>query len=297
MCYFIEPMCQDVAPLRWGEAGPDFGVRQKLFKTLDKALADPASPRYLFLLGEAGMGKTTSLKLYHSHHLKRLRRDFEISLVSLRLPNSDERIAEIASKPKTILFLDGLDEDIRASVDYTGRLHCLLSATAEFRKVLITARTNFFREGGGGPFSSGAARIPANYQGEGTEIVARKIYLSPLTSKEMNRLIRKALPFASRRLDKFPKERPPALLSSLPVGLRSHPSALSQVDAVFAFLGVFIPCRIMKEDAGDARELISGLIEKNAPAWMVYTKLTSSVYWILVAGLREVLAATKKRLD
>jgi len=72
-------------------------------------------------------------------------------------------------------------------------------------------------------------------------------------------------------------------------------TALSRVDSVLHFLSLFLPARIMKEDAGDAREVIDKLVAVSAPTWMIYTKLTSSVCWILLAAVREVLTVTKKK--
>lgn len=73
------------------------------------------------------------------------------------------------------------------------------------------------------------------------------------------------------------------------------PSVLSKVDSLLRFLQLFLPARIMKEDAGDAREVIDKLVAVSAPTWMIYTKLTSSVFWILLAAVREVLTVTKKK--
>lgn len=75
----------------------------------------------------------------------------------------------------------------------------------------------------------------------------------------------------------------------------SDSDTLSKIDATLTFLQLFLPARIMKEDAGDAREVIDKLVADNAPTWMIYTKLTSSVCWILLATVREVLTVTKKK--
>src|SRR5215203_4624658 len=74
-----------------------------------------------------------------------------------------------------------------------------------------------------------------------------------------------------------------------------HAMALYRADAVLKFLGLFLPSRIMKEDAGDTREAIGYLLKENSPAWMIYTRLASGVFWILIATLREVLSVTKKK--
>lgn len=75
----------------------------------------------------------------------------------------------------------------------------------------------------------------------------------------------------------------------------SLPVDLSQVDSVLTAVGLVIPTRIMNEEVGDAREAISKLAERGAPPWLIYTKLTSSVFWILLASVREVLTVTKKK--
>ncbi|HWM95220.1 MAG TPA: hypothetical protein VN493_30985 [Thermoanaerobaculia bacterium] len=74
-----------------------------------------------------------------------------------------------------------------------------------------------------------------------------------------------------------------------------YSATLLRVDAVLKFLNLFLPSRIMKEDAGDAREIINKLVADDSPTWMIYTKLSSSVCWILVAAVREVLTVTKKK--
>jgi len=74
---------------------------------------------------------------------------------------------------------------------------------------------------------------------------------------------------------------------------RSQP--LARVDTIFVLLEVFIPSRIMKENAGDAREFINKLVEDNASAWMIYTELASSVFWILLSAFRDVLTVTKRK--
>src|SRR5215203_4873468 len=51
-------------------------------------------------------------------------------------------------------------------------------------------------------------------------------------------------------------------------------TTLPHVDRVLGFLSLLLPARIMKEDAGDAREIINKLVADSAPTWMIYTKLT-----------------------
>jgi hypothetical protein len=92
--------------------------------------------------------------------------------------------------------------------------------------------------------------------------------------------------------------RIPTLVKShrLPTYTRKSQSAdLQRVDAVLNLLSLLLPSRIMKEDAGDAREVIDKLVERGAPAWMIYTKLASSVLWILFTALREILTVTKRK--
>lgn len=76
-------------------------------------------------------------------------------------------------------------------------------------------------------------------------------------------------------------------------GIRSTP--LITTDAVFDFLELLLPSRVMREDAGDAREIIVRLCETHGPRWKIYLKMLSSVLWILLSAAKEVFGVRQKR--
>jgi hypothetical protein len=124
--YYVSPDCQDLDPAGGEEPRLVLGVRQKLFDLLDRALGSGTEYRYIILLADSGMGKTSALLNYHVRHLRKLRKPFNLAVIPLGIPDADERIAAIEDKPETVLFLDALDEDTQAIVDHVERLRLLM---------------------------------------------------------------------------------------------------------------------------------------------------------------------------
>ncbi|WP_230970971.1 NACHT domain-containing protein [Nitrogeniibacter aestuarii] len=145
---YVEPCCQEVNPA--DRHDEDFFIsKQPLFRKIEeflKAKSFQQGNNQLFILSDAGMGKTSSLvmiKLLHlspfwpkgySCHLEKLGED------------TINRISAIENRRKTLLLLDSLDEDITAYGRTHERLLEILEATKTFSKVIITCRTQFFPE-------------------------------------------------------------------------------------------------------------------------------------------------------
>lgn len=195
--YYVEPMCQDLDPAGGEEPRLVFGVRQKLFQVLDAVLNHPTEFRYVFLLADSGMGKSSALINYYARHIKRWRRAFEIELVPLGIPNAVENISAIPDKSSKVLFLDAFDEDTLAIVDHLERLRTLLEVTQEFRRVLITCRTQFFSEDEEIPVRTGVIKVGARGPAEPREYFFHKIYLSPFGDEEIKRFVRRRYPLWS----------------------------------------------------------------------------------------------------
>src|SRR5262249_17511441 len=102
--YYIEPFCQDVDPA--GAEEPRFvsGVRQKLFEALDDALLRETELKYIILVADSGMGKTSAFINYYARHLRRWRHQNQIALIPLYRSDADDRIAAIENKSETILL-------------------------------------------------------------------------------------------------------------------------------------------------------------------------------------------------
>jgi hypothetical protein len=76
---------------------------------------------------------------------------------------------------------------------------------------------------------------------------------------------------------------------------RNHsPQALrakSVADAVFEAVSLLFPRRIRDEELGDGAEGIHRLMCLGRPAWQIYVKLASTIFWIMINALREVTSA------
>ena len=224
--YFITPMCQDIDPAGGEEPRMVYGVKQKLYDALDDALANPMSYKYLILLADSGMGKTTALLNYYAKHLRKwFKPKYKVALVPLSNPNADEQIKAIEDQPNTVLLLDALDEDTLAMVDYKERLKLLLKATAEFRTVVMSCRTQFFSKDEEIPNQTGIIKVSARAAGEEAEYCFHKIYLSPFSDKQVNKYIRRRYPFWRREQ----RKRANQMVLKIP-HLTARPMLLAHVD-------------------------------------------------------------------
>ena len=143
---YVEPSCQEVNPADRHDED-HFLSKQPLFQMISKFLAMKSYQQgnnQLFVLSDAGMGKTSSLVMMklinltnfwpneYACHLEKLGRD------------TLDNLNKIENKRKTILLLDSLDEDPTAYERVEERLLEILNATKTFSKVIITCRTQFF---------------------------------------------------------------------------------------------------------------------------------------------------------
>ena len=116
--YYIEPDCQSIDPAGSEEPRLTLAAKQKLFAFMDNALKDQTQHRYIILLADTGMGKSSFLLNYYARHLQHAHRKYEIALFPLGIPDVDKRISGIQDAANTVLFLDALDEDTLAIVDH-----------------------------------------------------------------------------------------------------------------------------------------------------------------------------------
>lgn len=143
---YIEPFCQEVNPA--DRHDEDFFIsREPLFKKISEFLKMKTYQQgnnQLFILSDAGMGKTSFLVMLKLLHLTSFwPKDYNCVLEKLG-ENTLSKIFEIDNKRKTLLLLDSLDEDPNAHGRVRERLVEILSATKSFNRVIITCRTQFF---------------------------------------------------------------------------------------------------------------------------------------------------------
>jgi formylglycine-generating enzyme required for sulfatase activity len=159
--YYEQPNCQYQNPADYDEdaINPAFVEKFPVFNILHEFLSREIVERdgrsQLFVLADAGMGKTSLLLMLKLMHLF----DFwpkRYNCMLLKLgENSLERINTQEGKADTVLLLDALDEDAMArgeSGRIEERLRELLTASRNYRQVLITCRTQFFPNTGLNPF-------------------------------------------------------------------------------------------------------------------------------------------------
>lgn len=199
--YYVSPMCQTFDPAGGEEPRSSRGVEIKeLFSFLDEAFGNSTKLRYLILLADSGMGKTSALINYYARNSRfwfRLwfRPTYKLAIIPLILTDADERIAAVEDKPNTVLLLDALDEDTDAVVDLGDRIRTILDATRDFQRVLITCRTQFFAKDLEIPERTGLIKIGPRPAGEPAEHSFQRVYLSPFTKKEVSSYLKRRYPF------------------------------------------------------------------------------------------------------
>jgi formylglycine-generating enzyme required for sulfatase activity len=151
-CYVI-PDLQDFNPPDEMNSASLIVSRQPAFQVFNEFVARPSlteiGQRCLFVLGDAGMGKTSLLLMLAFRHLDATRENgWDCVLMKLG-PDTLERIAVVPNPARTILLLDSLDEDPAAHAHpqgAEGRLLELLPRLVQFQRIVLTCRTQFFPE-------------------------------------------------------------------------------------------------------------------------------------------------------
>lgn len=188
--YYIPPNCSSVDPAQEAEIRQVKVTKQKLFEMVDEHLAEDSANRHLLLLADSGMGKSSFVLNYYARN-QQLRKRQRLAVVPLGIPDADEYIAKIDNKRDTVIFLDAFDEDTKAIKDHRGRLLELMHACRQFKRVLITCRTQFFPRDEEIPRETGIARVGPRKAGEGATYEFWKLYLSPLSDEQVQAYLRK----------------------------------------------------------------------------------------------------------
>ena len=135
----------------------------------------------MFILADSGMGKSSVLMMLKLAHINSFwPKGYQCVLLKLG-PETIAEIESIRSKRNTILLLDALDEDPLAWDKIEDRLSDLLAASHNFRRVIISCRTQFFSAG----------RDPFNHKGrvEVGGFICPVIYLSLFSEQQINQYL------------------------------------------------------------------------------------------------------------
>ncbi|NUO81723.1 DUF1566 domain-containing protein [candidate division KSB1 bacterium] len=196
--YYIPPHCSSVDPAQEAEMRQVVATKEKLFDVIDEHLAKDSASRHLLLLADSGMGKSSFVLNYYARN-QRLRQRQRLAVVPLGIPDADEYIAKIDNKRDTVIFLDAFDEDTKAIKDHRARLLELMHACRQFKRVLITCRTQFFPRDEEIPRETGIARVGPRKAGEGATYEFWKLYLSPLSDEQVQAYLRKRYRWSRRK--------------------------------------------------------------------------------------------------
>ena len=188
--FYIEPEFQFFNPAETDEDEPIHGFRTPLRNSLNELLRGEFHNRdgrqFLFILADAGMGKSSLLAMLKLSHLRKAWTDVDFKLLKLG-PDTLERLAEVKLPRKTVLLLDSLDEDPRALNRVRERLKELLHAAQNFRQILITCRTQFFPQGDETPIER-----PGKISLESFN--CNLLYLSPFTDEQVETYLLRRFP-------------------------------------------------------------------------------------------------------
>ncbi len=188
---YIEPDCQLTNPADLHEEEPWRVFRQPVREWLNGFLQGEFFERdgrnTLFVLSDAGMGKSSLLLMLRlSHMLSFWPSELDFRLLKLG-PRTLEEIAAVRRRGKTVLLLDALDEDSKAWGRIEDRVMELLHETRAFRQVILTCRTQFFPKAGRAPVEK-----PEKVEIAG--FVCNLVYLSPFSERQVEEYLRKVYP-------------------------------------------------------------------------------------------------------
>ncbi|ETR72309.1 MAG: hypothetical protein OMM_01814 [Candidatus Magnetoglobus multicellularis str. Araruama] len=193
-CY-IEPNCSNVDPAREAEPRHLIIIENNIFDAVEKYLSKepPEINAYyhILILADSGMGKTSFMLNYYAKNKKKKHHQHKIYMVPLGNPDADEYIDNIPNKKNVILFLDALDEDQQAIKDYHKRITALMKKCNNFKRVVITSRTQFFPSDEEIPKETGISKVGLRDLGEKGAYSFLKLYLSPFTDDQVNAYLKK----------------------------------------------------------------------------------------------------------
>ena len=144
--YYVEPDCQELNPADW-ESEDHPATNMPIMKAIKRFFGAPCptlGSNQLFILSDAGMGKTAFLTMLKLQHLMAFWPQWTDCVLLKLGENSLSQIAERSNTRKTILLLDSLDEDPMSYGRILDRLCEILEGTKNFLRVIIACRTQFF---------------------------------------------------------------------------------------------------------------------------------------------------------
>jgi hypothetical protein len=210
--YFVRQRC------RFHDSTADKLVERDLFSTLDRMLRDRDPSRVIVISAGSGVGKTSALLKYWVEKHRALWRSRPRILV-VRLDDYEDAVRAIqeeTQKAKTILFLDGLDEDLRAGPDLSARLLDLTWKARAYRNTVFTCRDHAM------------PTLPSRLRKEGQSWRMEQIALLEFRPEDVRTYLRKRFLPRGQIVDYFSAKR---LVVALPE-ITQRPLILCDIEAL-----------------------------------------------------------------
>ena len=231
--FYVQPHCQQVNPADELEDETISSIRAGVFETINKFFnrdiinRDGASQ--MFVLADAGMGKTSLLMMLKLSHLMAFwPKGYECELLKLG-PSTLDEINRIENKTQTVLLLDSLDEDSQCKTGGTAeRLTKILEVSTTFYRVIITCRTQFFPQTAESAFNTMGKISFNNYD-------CPLIYLSLFTNEQVDAYLEKRYPRRFKFLTNGfnnPKQKEAKLAIRAVNSLQFRPFLLSHIETL-----------------------------------------------------------------
>ena len=188
--YYIPQLCSSIDPTREADFRNIVAIKSELFPSIDAFIETNFKYQHLLILADSGMGKTSALLNYYVYNKKK-KQPHRIVVIPLGMVNPEEIIEAVKKPEDAVLCLDAFDEDTKAIQNHVGRLRDLVKISAQFAKVIITCRTQFFLRDEELPVDTGLVRLGTTSAGEGKSFEFTKFYLWPFEDFQVDNYLRK----------------------------------------------------------------------------------------------------------
>ncbi|MCP4695800.1 MAG: SUMF1/EgtB/PvdO family nonheme iron enzyme [Gammaproteobacteria bacterium] len=189
--YYIPPNCRRYNPADSDDRengrsdSPAFELINNFF---NGELLEQDGRTQMFILSDAGMGKTSLLMMLKLAHLTAFwPPDYQCVLLKLGEENTIDRIKAVENRNKTVLLLDALEEDPTAWGRTRKRLLELLEETKLFHRVFISCLTQFFPEKRLKPFGGTGRMVLEDFR-------CPMLFLSPFNDQQLDEYLERKFP-------------------------------------------------------------------------------------------------------
>jgi hypothetical protein len=229
---YVVPHLQDRNPADSRQDDLMAAARQSAFERINEFFQgrpplEKDGRHQMFILSDAGMGKTSLLLMLKLMHLSSFwPQKYSCQLFKLG-DDTLQRVRDLPNKGETFLLLDALDEDRQAWKRIRDRLLELLQASEDFRRVIISSRTQFFPEMETDSLGRPEIKVLSGWH-------CPVLYLSPFTDGQVQEFIEKKA--AAPSSPAFSGGQNPAaarkncVLVDMMQDLRMRPVLLSHID-------------------------------------------------------------------